>query len=146
MKWICIDENRRNRMETTETKKRADKPVQLEIAKLPGRRYEEDKPRDCRYCYYWAGRVRGCSRKECWYLIPIPEKPKKEFDLMRMVYRYWTAGPVLTGSRGPASGTASRRSRGKSSRRHEDGSFLQTRRQNRLRTGIRGVFLHLYAG
>ena len=67
-------------METTETKKRADKPVQLEIAKLPGRRYEEDKPRDCRYCYYWAGRVRGCSRKECWYLIPLPEKPKKEFD------------------------------------------------------------------
>ncbi len=36
-------------METTETKKRADKPVQLTIAKLPGRRYEEDKPRDCRY-------------------------------------------------------------------------------------------------
>ena len=51
-------------METKETKKRADKPVQLTIAKLPGRRYEEDKPRDCRYCYYWAGRVRGCSRKE----------------------------------------------------------------------------------
>ena len=67
-------------METKETKKRADKPVQLTIAKLPGRRYEEDKPRDCRYCYYWAGRVRGCSRKECWYLIPLPEKPKKEFD------------------------------------------------------------------
>ena len=80
MKWICIDRNGRNRMETKETKKRADKPVQLTIAKLPGRRYEEDKPRDCRYCYYWAGRIRGCSRKECWYLIPLPEKPKKEFD------------------------------------------------------------------
>ena len=65
-------------METKETKKRADKPVQLAIAKLPGRRYEEDKPGDCRYCYYWAGRIRGCSRKECWYLIPLPEKPKKE--------------------------------------------------------------------
>ena len=50
------------------------------VAKLPGRRYEEDKPRDCRYCYYWAGRVRGCSRKDCWYLLPLPEKPKKEFD------------------------------------------------------------------
>ena len=50
------------------------------MAQLPGRRYEEDKPRDCRYCYYWAGRIRGCSRKECWYLIPLPEKPKKEFD------------------------------------------------------------------
>ena len=56
--------------------KRADKPVQLAIAKLPGRRYEEDKPRDCRYCYYWSGR----SRKECWYLLPLPEIPKKEFD------------------------------------------------------------------
>ena len=67
-------------METKETRKRADKPMQLAMAQLPGRRYEEDKPRDCRYCYYWAGRIRGCSRKECWYLIPLPEKPKKEFD------------------------------------------------------------------
>ena len=80
MKWIYIDENGRNMMETTETKKRADKPVQLTIAKLPGRRYEEDKPRDCRYCYYWAGRIRGCSRKECWYLLPLPEKPEPKFD------------------------------------------------------------------
>ena len=130
-------------METTETKKRADKPVQLTIAKLPGRRYEEDKPRDCRYCYYWAGRIRGCSRKECWYLVPLPEKPKKEFDENGV--------PVLGcrtcayGKQGHASGIVSRRSSGKYFQRHADGSFLQTCRQNRLRTGLRGVYLHLYA-
>ena len=63
-------------METTETKKRADKPVQLTIAKLPGRRYEEDKPRDCRYCYYWAGRIRGCSRRP-FIRIGGEEKPSQ---------------------------------------------------------------------
>ena len=31
-------------METKETKKRADKPVQLTIAKLPGRRYAKRLP------------------------------------------------------------------------------------------------------
>ena len=51
-------------METTETKKRADKPVQLAIAKLPGRRYEEDKPRDCRYCYYWSGCTGASGKKK----------------------------------------------------------------------------------
>ena len=75
-------------METTETKKRADKPVQLTIAKLPGRRYEEDKPRDCRYCYYWAGRIRGCSRKKCWYVIPLPEKAKKESEFWNSSFKF----------------------------------------------------------
>ena len=51
-------------------------PVVLPQAILPGRRYEEDKPRDCRYCYYWGGRCKGCLNKDCWYLIPLPKKPK----------------------------------------------------------------------
>ena len=41
---------------------------------------EDDKPWDCRYCYYWAGRIRGCQLKNCWYLIHLPEQPKQEFD------------------------------------------------------------------
>ena len=51
-------------------------PVVLPQAILPGRKYEEDKPRDCRYCYYWGGRFKGCLNKDCWYLIPLPAKPK----------------------------------------------------------------------
>ena len=50
------------------------KAVSLALANLPGRKYEEDKPKDCRYCGFWAGRARGCERKECWYLIPLPKK------------------------------------------------------------------------
>jgi len=67
-------------METKEKKKRTDKTVQLPMAQLPGRRYEGDKPKDCRFCYFWEGRIRGCSREECWYLIPLPEEQKKEAD------------------------------------------------------------------
>ena len=54
--------------------------MQSEKAHLPGRKYEEDKPRDCRYCYYWGGRNKGCTQKECWYLIPLPVKPEPTFD------------------------------------------------------------------
>ena len=62
------------------TEKKKDKVVQSEKAKLPGRRYREDKPRDCRYCFYWAGRCRGCSRKVCCYLLQKPEVVKPRTD------------------------------------------------------------------
>ena len=62
----------------TEIKK--DKVVQSVKAQLPGRRYEKDKPRDCRYCFYWAGRCRGCSRRECCYLLPKPGVVKPRTD------------------------------------------------------------------
>ncbi len=67
-------------MAKKEMKKRPDKPVQLMKARLSGRHYDEDKPKDCRYCYFWAGLLRGCSRKECWYLIPSSEKVKSAAD------------------------------------------------------------------
>ena len=33
------------------------------------REYAADKPRDCRHCYFWKGKQKGCSRKECYYLL-----------------------------------------------------------------------------
>ena len=41
-------------------------------------RYADDKPKDCRYCYYWGGRIRGCTLKKenCYYILP-PKKVKK---------------------------------------------------------------------
>ena len=67
-------------MEITETMMKPDKRICLPQARLPGRHYEDDKPWDCRYCYYWAGRIRGCQLKNCWYLIHLSEQPKQEFD------------------------------------------------------------------
>ena len=67
-------------MEMIETMMKPDKRICLPQARLPGRHYEDDKPWDCRYCYYWAGRIRGCQLKNCWYLIHLPEQPKQEFD------------------------------------------------------------------
>ena len=61
-------------MEMIETMMKPDKRICLPQARLPGRHYEDDKPWDCRYCYYWAGRIRGCQLKNCWYLIHLPEQ------------------------------------------------------------------------
>lgn len=34
------------------------------------RNYAEDKPGDCKHCYFWKGKQKGCSQKECYYLLP----------------------------------------------------------------------------
>lgn len=38
-------------------------------------RYAADKPQDCKYCYFWQGKVKGCQRQQCYYFLP--EKPKE---------------------------------------------------------------------
>lgn len=42
-------------------------------------RYAEDKPKDCKYCYFWGGRKKGCELGEenCYYRLP-DEKPTKK--------------------------------------------------------------------
>ena len=52
---------------------KAEGPISLPQANLPGRKYKSGKTRDCRYCYFWGGRKKGCKREECWYLIPQKE-------------------------------------------------------------------------
>ena len=46
------------------------------------RKYAEEKPKECRLCYFWRGKKRGCSLGEenCYYLIQTPDKPKSECD------------------------------------------------------------------
>lgn len=34
------------------------------------RNYAPDKPKDCRLCFFWKGRRKGCSQAECYYLLP----------------------------------------------------------------------------
>lgn len=50
-----------------------EKTVMDPKAEIPGRKYMEDKPWSCRYCYWWE---KGkCIRRECYYLLP-EEKEK----------------------------------------------------------------------
>ena len=46
---------------------------------INGIKYSAYRPWDCRYCYYWAGKKKGCSQKECYYLIKAEDliQPKE---------------------------------------------------------------------
>ncbi len=37
------------------------------------RRYSQDKPKSCEFCYFWAGKKSGCELPQCYYLLPEPE-------------------------------------------------------------------------
>ena len=47
-------------------------------------RYASDKPKECKYCYFWEGKKKGCMLGEarCYYILPNPkkEKPKSPCD------------------------------------------------------------------
>lgn len=47
-----------------------------------GARYAADKPRDCRYCYFWKNKKRGCilGEENCYYLITEPDRPLTPCD------------------------------------------------------------------
>ena len=35
-------------------------------------KYAEDRPKDCRYCYFWSGKKKGCDlgdEENCYYRI-----------------------------------------------------------------------------
>ena len=42
-------------------------------------RYASDKPKECRYCYFWEGKKKGCQLGEehCYYILPPREEAKK---------------------------------------------------------------------
>lgn len=44
-------------------------------------RYSSDKPKDCRYCYYWKNKKVGCTLgvEKCYYRIS-PTKEDSECD------------------------------------------------------------------
>ena len=43
-------------------------------AAIEGRKYSEEKPWSCKYCYWWGGKKKGCSLKQCHYLLPEKKK------------------------------------------------------------------------
>ena len=46
-------------------------------AAIEGRKYSEEKPWSCKYCYWWGGKKKGCSLKQCHYLLPEKKKAVK---------------------------------------------------------------------
>ena len=46
-------------------------------AAIEGRKYSEEKPWSCKYCYWWGGKKKGCSLKQCHYLLPEKKKAEK---------------------------------------------------------------------
>ena len=46
-------------------------------AAIEGRKYSEEKPWSCKYCYWWGGKKKGCSLKQCHYLHSGKEKSSK---------------------------------------------------------------------
>ena len=62
---------RKNRMKTN-------KDLIIEPnAAIEGRKYSEEKPWSCKYCYWWGGKKKGCSLKQCHYLLPEKKKAVK---------------------------------------------------------------------
>lgn len=43
-------------------------------------RYASDKPKECKYCYYWEGKRKGCllGEERCYYILPLRTKRKEE--------------------------------------------------------------------
>ena len=46
-------------------------------AAIEGRKYSEEKPWSCKYCYWWEGKKKGCSLKQCHYLLSEKKKAVK---------------------------------------------------------------------
>lgn len=66
-----IMRKRKNRMKTN-------KDLIIEPnAAIEGRKYSEEKPWSCKYCYWWGGKKKGCSLKQCHYLLPEKKKAVK---------------------------------------------------------------------
>ena len=44
---------------------------------IDGKKYAEDRPKECRYCYFWENKKTGCTLGEenCYYLMTEPEDP-----------------------------------------------------------------------
>ena len=46
---------------------------------IDGIRYHASRPADCRHCFFWKNRKKGCvlGKENCYYLIEPPKGPSK---------------------------------------------------------------------
>ncbi len=61
-------------------KKKYNEPVSLPMAHLPGRSYAEDRPGNCKKCFFWKNNTGSCSRNDCFFLRPLRKKLEERFD------------------------------------------------------------------
>jgi hypothetical protein len=61
-------------------RKKHDEPVSLPNANLSGREYAEDRPDNCRDCFFWKKSTGSCTRYECFFLRPLRKKIEERFD------------------------------------------------------------------
>lgn len=38
------------------------------------RRYSQDRPKSCEFCFFWVGKKHGCELPQCYYLLPEEAK------------------------------------------------------------------------
>ena len=55
--------------------------------------YTEDKPKDCRYCYFWGGKKKGCMLDSCYYqrkdyIDEIHDSMPEGEEVLRLSGRY----------------------------------------------------------
>lgn len=46
-------------------------------------KFTEDRPKDCRYCYFWSGKRTGCElggEGNCYYRVRLREGPLNECE------------------------------------------------------------------
>ena len=60
-------------------RKKHEEPVSLPNAHLPGREYAEDRPDNCRDCFFWKKSTGSCTRYECFFLRPLRKKIEESF-------------------------------------------------------------------
>ena len=43
---------------------------------IDGKKYADDRPKECRYCYFWENKKVGCIRgaENCYYMLREPAK------------------------------------------------------------------------
>lgn len=48
-------------------------------------KYRSEKPKACKYCYWWGGKKKGCELPECKYLVSPKKRqaPQKEYGNCR---------------------------------------------------------------
>lgn len=49
---------------------------------MPKEIYADNKPKDCKFCYFWRGKNKGCclGKENCYYLVQVAPKSKSECD------------------------------------------------------------------
>ena len=52
----------------------------IQISNTPS--YSQDKPKDCKYCYFWSGKKYGCELKSCYYCLPNELTKQQSVDIV----------------------------------------------------------------